>query len=76
MARLELVDEGAAGARHYLDGQAVHCGDALEVWRDGRWHLVRYERSGGAHDFQAVGYFTHDRAWALRDDDDCRWPGR
>lgn len=76
MARLERVNEGAGGSRDYLAGEPVHCGDALEIWRDGQWRPCRYERTGGPHDFDSLAYYCEDRAWIIRDDDDLRWPGR
>ena len=29
--------------RHYLAGRPVHCGDLLELYRNGSWILGRYE---------------------------------
>lgn len=44
VANLASVDEGGSSRRHFLDGQPIHCGDALELkLTDGTWMTVRYE---------------------------------
>lgn len=33
------------GYRDYLDDRAIHAGDWIEIWHDGRWIGGRYEFS-------------------------------
>jgi hypothetical protein len=59
--------------RHHLAGEPVHCGDKLELLRDGRWVYGRYEWSGEP---ASLPTFHLDGA-TLRLDSACllRWPG-
>lgn len=36
--------------RHYLAGEAVHCGEILELFFDGQWIVGRYEWTGDVSD--------------------------
>lgn len=58
--------------RHYLQGQPVHCGDKLELYREGQWEYGRYEWSGSPEDPATF----HVGDGILRLDGDCllRWP--
>jgi hypothetical protein len=58
--------------RHYLEGQPVHCGDTLEMYREGQWTLGRYEWSGEPEDSPTF-HFGHD-AIPLDDSFLLRWP--
>ncbi len=43
-----VVDRDGGGFRHYLAGEPVHCGSALELLvQGGRWVGVRYELRAG-----------------------------
>lgn len=63
----------AAGWRDRLDGRAVRPGDELELWEDGRWARVRYERHDGEAGAAALrdegGAFEVERDWMR-----LRWP--
>jgi len=58
--------------RHYLAGRPVHCGDALEVYREERWRIGRYEWTGKPDELPTFEY----EGGTLRIDDEClvRWP--
>ena len=58
------------GLRHYLEGQPVHCGELLEMERQGRWVLGRYERSGSL----AGLLIQQDEVIMLSESDIFRWP--
>lgn len=78
---LELRSQPMGSARHYLDGEPVHCGAHLE-WRteSGRWVGGRYEwnpRAGG----EPVLVTGSDgdggsRAVVITSDVVLRWPAR
>lgn len=70
---LELIHE-SGGPRYYLDGQPIHAGDVLEVWRDGAWHCVRFEWCH-LQEITPVLYYSDDRGWLMRDDELMRWAG-
>lgn len=58
--------------RHYLANEPVHCGDKLELFKDGQWVYGRYEWTGDPEDlptFQSEDGCVHlDGACSLR------WP--
>jgi hypothetical protein len=58
--------------RHYLAGRPVHCGDMLELYRDGRWKIGRYEWTGKVNELPTFDY----DGGVLRIDDESlvRWP--
>jgi len=58
--------------RHYLENQPVHCGDTLELRKDGQWLSGRYEWSGNPDELPV--FFSDDGGEPL--DDACllRWP--
>lgn len=61
--------------RDHLDGQPIHNGDQLEVWRNGDWHVVHYE---GA-DFAERAVDVYGDQWVGRLDRTSmrvRWPMR
>lgn len=76
MGRLDLIDEGFGSMRHWLDGEPVHCGEALELLAGGRWVPCRYERTGPPDDPIPLAYLDDARVVALGPDDVLRWPAR
>ena len=36
---------GPGGERHYIAGVAIHAGDGIRIFHDGRWQEARYEAS-------------------------------
>jgi hypothetical protein len=58
--------------RHYLAGRPVHCGDMLELYRDGQWKIGRYEWTRKTEDLPTFEYDGGVR----RIDAEClvRWP--
>lgn len=75
MARLELIDQGAAGLRHILDGLEVHAGDVLELQTGTGWRLGRYEWTFRRSDLPVL-YWDDQRGVVIRDGDELRWPAR
>lgn len=58
--------------RHYLAGRPVHCGDILELYREGEWHRGRYEWTGRPDELPTLEY--DDETVRLDDDSLVRWP--
>lgn len=73
MGRLVEQSEGISGYRHYLDGEPVHAGEILEMYRNGQWTAGRYEWNYKAGSKPAF-YLSQDRAVWIEPDDELRWP--
>jgi len=72
MSRLELQHE-SGGRRHYLNGEPVHAGEILEMYRDGKWITGRYEWTF-REDELPVFYVNEAGGYIIKSDDDLRWP--
>jgi hypothetical protein len=57
--------------RHYLADQPVHCGDILELYREGEWLPGRYEWTGRPDELPTLD-FGDETVW-LDDDSLVRW---
>lgn len=74
MSKLDLRLE-RDGPRHYLDDEAVHCGDQLEIQlppQVGSWLPVRYEASKDEDGLRVTLHAMGARI--LPDDATFRWP--
>ena len=58
--------------RHYLSNEPVHCGNILELHRDGESVRGRYEWSGKKED--APTFHMRAETLVLRESDRLRWP--
>jgi hypothetical protein len=58
--------------RHYLEDQPVHCGNTLELYRNGQWLGGRYEWTGNAEDMPT--FHTGTETLALDESALLRWP--
>lgn len=58
--------------RYYLENQPVHCGDELELYKDGQWMRGRYEWTGNVDDVPTI----HLSNGLIGADGHCllRWP--
>lgn len=53
-----IAGRDAGGFRDFLGGQAVHAGDRIELWWNGRWIAGRYECNYRQH----AAFFAADDA--------------
>lgn len=58
--------------RYYLAGQPVHCGDGLELYRDGYWLRGLYEWTGKPDELPTLD--LGDETVRLDDASLVRWP--
>ena len=58
--------------RHYLGNQPVHCGDILELRKNGQWLSVRYEWSGNPDELSV--FISDDGGVPLDEASRLRWP--
>jgi len=58
--------------RHYLENQPVHCGNTLELYRDGQWVGGRYEWTGNTEDLPT--FHSKEETFALEESALLRWP--
>lgn len=44
--KLRLERQPLSGWRHFVGGEAIHCGDIIEIYAGDRWVSGRYEAEG------------------------------
>lgn len=63
-----IAGQDGGGFRHFLDGEAVHAGDGMEMLSDGHWLRGRYEMNY----HQKAGFFicsiADEERWFVIDD--------